>query len=173
MKSKSPKAALFVALCLFGGLMYIMNPVKKEEPMIMVDTFERHPFRVQVEMRGFLENLAFDHILVGDTIAHYASAALPEGKGFTADWTMNYCCEEQEENPEAFQWWAEFGFSKGGDRMALLKRLSETDLLQLEFSELTDDGTLVGIAHANLPIPGREGVLELSSVAFNFRTVFG
>ena len=169
MKKKSPVRALVIALLLFGGLMYIMNPVQTEDPLPIV---QGHPYKVQVEMRGVLEGLEYDHVVVGDTLAQFAAAALPPGKDVEARWSMNYCCTEEEENPDMFQWWAEFGFSKGSDRMELLQRLAQSGALQLEYTDF-ENGTLVGVAQAKLPVPGQEGILELTSVAFNFRTVFG
>ena len=173
MKKKSPVRALVIALLLFGGLMYVMNPAYREDPQPFVEgDMPEHPYKVQVELRGILEGLAFDHVVVGDTLAQFAAAALPPGKDLEARWSMNYCCAEEEENPEVFQWWGECGFSERSDRMELLKGLAQSGALQLEYTDY-ENGTLVGVAQAKLPVPGQEGVLELASVAFNFRTVFG
>ena len=146
-----------------------MNPDPVEE---VLPTEMGNRYKVQVDIRGNLAGLEYDHVLVADTLSHYASGAIPQGDGYEAKWEMSYCCEEEKENPEVFQWWAEYGFSHPGDRLELLNQLMETDMLDVEFTDF-QEGTLVGIVHARLPIPGQENVLDLPSMAFNFRTTLG
>lgn len=163
MKRKSTPRAFLIALLLFGGLIYLSDPVV---PPVEEES-DSARYRLQVELRGGLE---YDHVLVADTLARYTVASLPGGEGGAARFELNSCCSGLEDDPGLFQWWAEIGFSKSADRFQLLQGLASSDLLDLDFRSW-QDGVLVGVVAAHLPLVGGEGTLELRDVAFNVRAV--
>jgi|GEM_PF-5587751 len=167
--------ALLIALVVFGGLATIMmNAGGLQEEQI-----EEKPslFHVQLDARGDLGALAYDHVLVQDTLSYYAGKALPEGQNASAHWEMNYCCDdptlyaEGDEIARIYQWWGDFAFSDPASFAGFLKEMLASDHIEIDRFQI-ENGTLIGIASAQLPIPGAtEGIIQLDEVRFNLRTI--
>ncbi len=172
-KQNQARLSLLFALGIFvtlGFVMFNSGNLRLEKPE---EINPRRVHHVQLDVRGDLVN---DHVVVQDTLSYYASEALPESGNLSANWEMNYCCEEpllyaaNEDQARVFQWWGEFSFENAVAQEAFLKELLTSKQVQIS-RYAYQDGILVGIASARLPVPGpTEGVVELHEIRFNLRT---
>lgn len=172
---RQSRLALLISLVVFGGLTTIMmnaGGLQQEQ------SAERHNlFHVQIDARGDLGALAYDHVLVQDTLSYYAGEAAPTEEGESALWEMNYCCESPslyslgDEVVKLYQWWGDFTFADATSFDDFLIELLATKHIQIDRYEYVD-GTMVGIATASLPIPGMmESSILLEEVRFNLKTI--
>ena len=172
MERKKPaRRAIVVAFLMFGSLFWIMSnsgELRLEKP----ETQDRRNYRVQLDVRGDLAN---DHKVVRDTLNHYLAIALPEDRDLSANWELNYCCEDKklfalkEAPTRIFQWWGDFEFGNSENQLAFVRQLIGSDRIQIDRFQY-EHGVLAGIASAQLPIPGQEGSITLEGVKFNLRT---
>lgn len=174
MKEQSPKKfkvvhlALLLAMGLFAALVVTtVNDDYDESTHAWAEEEHnsRRHFGLQIDLRG---QLAENIVLVEDTLNHYAAMAFEQALTDRHEWGLNICCDDSPER--VFQLWAELAFDKGGDRLALLNQLYDSDLLQVDIRESNKE-LVVGVADLSLPVPGHpEQVVHLDNIGFNLRT---
>ena len=174
MKDQSPKkfkvvhVALLLAMGLFGALVFTtINDDYDESTNAWAEETERsrRHYGLQLDLRG---ELAENIVLVEDTLNHYAAMAFDQAVTDRHEWGLSVCCEDSPER--VFQLWAELAFDKGGDRMAMLSHLHDSEYLQLDIREANQE-LIVGVAALSLPVPGHpEQIVHLDNIGFNLRT---
>lgn len=172
-KQNQARLALLFALAIFTTLGFVMVNSGNLRLYKPEEVNNRMVHLVQLDVRGDLIN---DHVVVQDTLSHYMAQALPATGNLSSNWEMNYCCDEpelyasNEDQARVFQWWGEFSFDNSVAQEAFLRQLLTSDQVNIDRYEY-QDGILVGIASANLPVPGpAEGIVELQEIRFNLRT---
>ena len=172
MNNKRPaRRAFAIAVVLLTTLAWVMTNMG-ELRNVKIEELDRRDYVVQLDVRGDLVN---DHVTVRDTLNHYLAMALPEDQDMSANWELNYCCEEMDQfalsndDPRVFQWLGEFNFGSSENQLAFLRGLVSSQHVSIEKLRY-EDGVLAGIANAQLPTPRPyEGMVNLQQVKFNLR----
>lgn len=173
-KQRSLRISLFLALGLFGGLIYYTSLDRTVDPS---GFHAQVAYGMDVELKWIAEADQADYVVVQETLSHYASLIGLTSGAHSSRFQLDHCCDEAElrasmgDHADVYHLTASLDFEAPDTSYHLLQAMLGQGYLELG-NYTNFYGMLHGEAAMHLPIAGRSSqILHIRNSSFELNLV--